>query len=354
MKKWLLLLLLLLVGCVSACNEELRYLLQQAPGQIAILLHREKIATMLENPDLDPEARRKLELVLDVKRYAEDRIGLVHNQNYSVYTQIDRDAVVYTLSACPPLSFQAKTWKFPVVGEAPYLGFFKKADGEKKKARLEAEGYDVYLRPAGAYSMLGIASDPIYSPLLKLNDAELANLVVHELSHATIWVPGQVEFDESVALFIGNEGSLEYLEKRFGADADPVRYALGANEDDKTFSVFLSGLYQELDQLYQSDLSDAGKLERKAEIIAAGRRRFREEVLPRMKTDDYRRFPESVLNNASILQRKLYYKDVSLYYRVFDAHHRELRATVDFFKEIAKPGGDVEAAVRQWLDQRQP
>jgi len=346
--------IVILAGSLSACNEELRYLLQQAPGQIAILLHRDKIAKILEDPNLDPEARRKLELVLDVKRYAEDRIGLVHNQNYSVYTKIDREAVVYTLSACPPLSFQAKTWKFPVVGEAPYLGFFKKADGEKKKARLEAEGYDVYLRPAGAYSMLGIASDPIYSPLLKLNDAELANLVVHELSHATIWVPGQVEFNESVALFIGNQGSLEYLVQRFGADADPVRYALGANEDDKTFSVFLRGLYRELDQLYQSDLSDAGKLKRKAEIIAAARQNFRDQILPSMQTDDYRRFPESVINNASILQRKLYYKDVSLYYRVFDAHHQDLRATVDFFKEIAKPGGDVEAAVRQWLDQHQP
>jgi len=346
--------LIFLAGGLSGCNEELRYLLQQAPGQLSILLHREKIAKILEDPQLDPETRQKLKLVLDVKRYAEEQIGLVHNKNYTVYSQIDRDAVVYTLSACPPLSFQAKTWKFPVVGEAPYLGFFKKADGAKKQARLEAEGYDVYLRPAGAYSMLGIASDPIYSPLLKLNDAELANLVVHELTHATIWVPGQVEFNESVALFIGNEGSLEYLEQRFGPDSDPVRSALGANQDDKTFSVFLQGLYQELDQLYRSEGTDADKLRRKTEIIAAGRQNFRDQILPAMRTDDYRRFPDSVINNASILQRKLYYKDVSLYYRVFEAQHRDLRAAVEFFKEIGKPGGDVEAAIRAWLDQHQP
>jgi predicted aminopeptidase len=160
MKK--LILLCALLGCsLAACREELAYLLQQAPGQIAILLKREKITKLLQDPQLDPDTRHKLELVLDVKRYAEEKIGLVHNQNYTMFTPLHRDAVVYTLSACPPLEFKPMTWKFPVVGEAPYLGFFKKADGEKKKAELEDRGLDVYLRPAGAYSMLGIASDPI-------------------------------------------------------------------------------------------------------------------------------------------------------------------------------------------------
>ena len=351
MKKSLLI-VFLLAAALPACKEEVLYLLQQAPGQLSILLNREAIPKLLEDPGLDPEVRAKLELVLDVKKYAEDQVGLVHNKNYTVYTEIDRDAVVYTLSACPPLSFKIMTWKFPIVGEAPYLGFFKKSNGDEKKAKLEAEGYDVYLRPAGAYSMLGIASDPVYSPLLKDNDADLANLVVHELTHATIWVPGQVEFNESVALFVGNQGSLEYLSRRFGPESEPVRYAQGANEDDKLFSVFLGELYRELETLYQSDAPDAEKLSRKAEIIAAARVRFREQILPQMKTDSYRRFPESVLNNASLLQRKLYFKDVGLYYRVFDAHGRELRATVNFFKEQAAQGGDVEVSLRQWLEAR--
>jgi len=348
MKK--IILLCAFLACIlTACNEELAYLLQQAPGQIAILLHREKIAKLLEDPKLDADTRHKLELVLDVKRHAEDRIGLAHNQNYSVYTPLHRDAVVYTLSACPPLEFKPLTWKFPVVGEAPYLGFFKKADGEKKKARLEAQGLDVYLRPAGAYSMLGIASDPLYSPLLKLKDADLANLVVHELTHATVWIPGQVEFDESVALFVGNQGSLEYLIARYGESSEPVRAARGSNEDDKVFSVFLGRLYDELDQLYQSELSDADKLKQKAAIIEAARKSFRAEILPQMQTKDYQRFPDSVINNASILQRKLYFKDVSLYYRVFDAHHQDLHATVDYFKTLKAQGGDPEAVMRAWL-----
>jgi len=348
MKK-LILLLAIPLGFFFACNEELSYLFQQAPGQLAILLKRQDIAGILKDPQLDADVRRKLELVLDVKRYAEERIGLVHNKNYTVYTQIDREAVVWTLSACPPLSFQPVTWKFPVVGEAPYLGFFQKADGERKKARLEAKGLDVYLRPAGAYSMLGLASDPIYSPLLKLSDAELANLVIHELTHATVWIPGQVEFNESVALFVGNQGSLEYLVQRFGENSEPVRPALGSNEDDRLFSVFLDGLYSELDQLYKTGSSDGDKLRRKAEIIAAARSRFRAEILPRMKTDDYRRFPDSVINNASIIQRKLYFHDLSLYSRVFEAHQQNLRATVDYFKSLKAQGGDAEAALRDGL-----
>ncbi len=351
MKK-IILLCAFLACSLAACDEELSYLLQQAPGQVAILLNREKIAKLLADPRLDPDTRRKLELVLDVKRYAEEKIGLVHNQNYTMFTPLQRDAVVYTLSACPPLEFKPLTWKFPVVGEAPYLGFFKKSDGQKKQAELERKGLDVYLRPAGAYSMLGIASDPIYSPLLKLKDSDLANLVVHELTHATIWIPGQVEFNESVALFVGNQGSLEYLIQRDGENSEPVRAARGSNEDDKLFSVFLGRLYNELDQLYRSELSDADKLKQKAAIIEAARQRFRTETLAQMQTDDYRRFPDSVINNASILQRKLYFKDVSLYYRVFDAQHRDLRAAVDYFKTLKTQGGDPEAAMRAWLSKQ--
>ncbi len=339
--------LLLSAGC---SEEELFYLLEQAPGQISLLLNRVPIERMLKkDKGLDPEVRRKLELVLDVKRYAEDEIGLVRNSSYTIYTEIDRDAVVYNLTACPRLSLKPLTWRFPVVGEVPYLGFFKKDNGLRKKAELEDAGCDVYLRRAGAYSMLGIVADPIYSPLLRWRDADLANLIIHELTHATVWVKGNVEFNENIALFIGNQGALEYCRDRLGKDSE-VRYILASNEDDRIFSVYLNDLYGELNALYdRDDLSDQEKLKAKTEVFARSKKKFKKEVLPEMSSGRYRGFLELEMNNAVVTSRKVYYKDLSMYQEIFENLGSDLARMVEFLKDVELRGGDPEAYCREWL-----
>ena len=92
------------VGALAMCScgaEEFNYVMSQAPGQLLLLMNRHKISTVLKNKNLDPEVKRKLELVLDVKQYAEDEIGLVHNNSYSVYRKLDRETVTYNLTALP-------------------------------------------------------------------------------------------------------------------------------------------------------------------------------------------------------------------------------------------------------------
>ena len=68
---------------LSLSWEELSYLLSQAPGQLALLFHRTPIEKVLKKKYLAPQVRAKLELVLDIKRYAEKEIGLVHNKSYT-------------------------------------------------------------------------------------------------------------------------------------------------------------------------------------------------------------------------------------------------------------------------------
>jgi predicted aminopeptidase len=235
------------------------------------------------------------------------------------------------------------------VGEFPYLGFFKKSNGLRKKAELEDAGFDVYLRRAGAYSMLGIVADPIYSPLLRLRDADLANLIIHELTHATIWVQGNVEFNENIAVFIGNQGALEYCRDRLGKDSE-ARYILASNEDDRIFSIYLNELYGELEALYERpDLSDQEKLKAKAEVFAKSREKFKEEVLPGMSSGRYRGFLELELNNAVVTSRKVYYKDLSMYREIFEHLGSDLSRMVEFLKDVEKRGGDSEAYCREWL-----
>ena len=349
-------LILLFCGFLSACDEEeFSYLMQQAPGQVALLFNRVPFERMLKDPDLDPQIRAKLEFVLDVKTYGVEKIGLMRNKNYEIYREIDREAVVWNLTAAEPLAMTPLTWDFPVVGKVPYLGFFKKADALQKQAELENQGYDVYVRTAGAYSMLGIMADPLYSTLLTMSEADLANLVIHEMTHATVFIKGQMDFNENLALFVGNQGSYNYLAERFGPDSEQALYAVGSNQDDSLFSLEIMRVNNELDAMYQSDIPDQEKKARKAEIIAAHKQRFREEIIPQMKTDQYYKWPDKDINNATIISRVVYYHDLTLYEDLYQAKDRDLAALVDFFKQVQEMKGvKAESYAKEWLAKNKP
>jgi predicted aminopeptidase len=276
----------------------------------------------------------------------------VHNQSYSIYKKLDRDALTYNLTAAPKLSLEPLHWKFPVVGEVPYLGFFKKSDADKKEAELKGKGYDVYVRTAGAYSMLGIVADPVYSTMLKDPDAELANTIIHELTHGTVWAKGYADFNENLALFVGNQGAVNYCTDRFGKDSAEVKYAIGSNHDDLVFQQYLAGLAKELKDLYaRKDLSDQDKLKKREEIFAATKEDFAKNWMPKMATSDYSRWPKVNLNNATVASRLVYFHDLSLYQKIYEKNGSDLKKMVAFVKNVVDTQpGDPEKNLKAWLD----
>jgi predicted aminopeptidase len=345
--------MVILMSFLSSCGaEEFNYVMSQAPGQIVLLFNRVPIKRVLKSKDLDPEVRKKLERALDIKEYSEKDIGLIHNSSYTIYRKLDREALSYNLTACPKLSLAPLRWKFPVVGEMPYLGFFKKEDAEKKKAELVKQGYDVYVRWVSAYSMLGIVSDPLYTPMLKYSDADLANTLIHELAHGTVWAKGYAEFNENLALFVGNQGSLDYCVSRFGKDSAEVKEALGGNQDDVTFQHYLAQLSQQLKDLYaRKDISDAEKLKMKDQIFADTKKDFKDNWMPKMKTNTYVRWPTLELNNATVASRLVYFHDLTLYEKVYAKNGSDLKKTVAFIKNVVDTQpGDPEKNLKAWLD----
>jgi predicted aminopeptidase len=54
---------------------------------------------------------------------------------------------------------------------------------------------------------LGWFTDPILSKMLMRSEGDLANLIIHEMSHATIFVKDSIEFNENLATFIGDRGA---------------------------------------------------------------------------------------------------------------------------------------------------
>jgi len=159
-------------------------------------------------------------LVEDIRVFAKDELGLVLSKNYTRLVELDRNYLAAVVSASAKDSFQRHEWRFPVVGRLPYKGFFNVDDARKERFKLEEKDLDVWVRSVDAFSGLGWFNDPLYSFMRNYSPNRLADLIIHELVHATVFIKGQVKFNEELAQFIGTEGARLFLEKRFGLDSN--------------------------------------------------------------------------------------------------------------------------------------
>ena len=286
----------------STCNA--CYVARSTWFQAELLLSRESIESVRATGELTEGQLAKLDLIADVKAYGE-QLGLSATANYDRIAW-EWDRTIWNLSASDPLSFASKTWWFPVVGTVPYLGFFRRQDADSWLERLRGEGLDVYLRTAGAYSTLGYFEDPILPGMLEWEDDALANTVLHEMVHATVWIRGSVAFNESLASFVGNEASMAYLVDRYGGESAMVQNSQERRADRRAWRELQRVLFGDLNAVYSNPtLSDAQKLTMKEQLFAdlPGRVDAAEFYRP----ERFREAAEQgVWNNARMMQFKAY------------------------------------------------
>jgi predicted aminopeptidase len=277
------------VGCLA-----FEYVPQAAAGQKDLARRARDIDLLVSEGRVDGRMRRLLSQVPFIKSFGE-RHGLAPTVNYTKYVGVDRPALVWVVSASSPLAFQSRTWSFPFVGSFTYLGWFKRERADSFARTLAKEGLDVDVRGAGAYSTAGYFEDPIVSTMIapgKLGAGELADTVLHEMTHATIFVRYQSTLNESIAMFVGRGLASEYLRDTFGEDADETRayasYERGADERGRK----MKAAYDELTALYASTEPTAQKLAEKASIVT-----FLHDQI------HYKR----PINNATLLQYQTYH-----------------------------------------------
>ncbi|MFW5784691.1 MAG: aminopeptidase [Chitinispirillaceae bacterium] len=310
------------------------YLMKQGVSLLKYQWRAESIDKMLKKEDLSPDLREFLLLVKEVRSFAMDTIGLKRNKNYLKYVRVDRDYMVDVVVASRPDTFDMYKWWFPFFGKFPYKGYFDKDDAEKEAQKLHRKGYEVVVRKADAFSTLGFFSDPVYSFMIDYGVFSLASLIIHEQMHATLFVKNEIELNEEMATFVGNQGGLLFLEKKFGRDSDQYRAAVLALEDYEAYIDLLRSLYNELKTMYGSGISREQKLERKEEII----NQFRSDVASNydslFRTENYRKLDRIEINNASLASKMTYNLDMSLFYELYESRGRDLRATVSALKSL--------------------
>jgi predicted aminopeptidase len=255
--------------CVSGCFS-VRYVVQAGAGQYELLHLARPLSQVIDDHQVPAHTRELLSRVAPIKRFGQLN-GLTPTSNYTQFSDLHRSAAVYVVQGCAPLSFQIKRWVFPIVGTVPYLGFFDEARARDYAKALEAEEHlDVTVRTAAAYSTLGWFRDPVLSTMLAEGPeafGDLANTILHESVHATIYLPNQSTFDESLASFIADHLTWTLVVGAYGLDSPIARGWLDHQRRVARFSVELRRAHDDLAAIYDAADTDEVKLRRKRERL---------------------------------------------------------------------------------------
>lgn len=255
-KKWakriLLGLLAVVVVLVLIFWDLVSYGVQQGYGQFNIIWNARPVEEFMQDPQFPDSLKARLKLIQEVRRFATDSLGLKDTENYKTMFDQKGEEIMWVVMASEPFALKHKEWKFPVIGSVPYKGFFNKDRAFELKQSLEKEGFDVIVRNPGGWSTLGWFTDPILSKMLNRSEGDLANLIIHEMSHATIFVKDSIDFNENLATFIGDRGAEKFLVAKYGASSKTYTDYINEDKDYvKYVDHMLRGAHT-LDSVYQT------------------------------------------------------------------------------------------------------
>ncbi len=198
-----------MLGSTSCATTS--YYLQSLSGHVDLLLKRQPISGILASQNTDKLLRDKLEMVLEIRRFASEHLGLPDNGSYSDYADLGRNFVVWNVFAAPELSLQAKQWCFLFVGCLNYRGYYSEEAANRYAQTLEAQGHDVFVGGVTAYSTLGWFNDPVLNTMLNRDNNYLASVIFHELSHQKLYLKNDTAFNEAFAEMVAQTGVQYWL-----------------------------------------------------------------------------------------------------------------------------------------------
>jgi predicted aminopeptidase len=177
----------------------------------------------------------------------------------------------------------------------------------------------------------------------------LADTVVHELLHNTIWNTGNTVFNESLATFVGRTGAMEFLAYEFGGDSELLTEAANLYENVDHIDAFLKQLASDVEALYAQDIPREEKIAQREAIFEAGRQRFKAEVQPLLHDPEaYSGYGTLNYNNAFLLVNVRYNSDLDVFADVHESTGRSWPASLDIFRQAAA-SSDPFAFLRTYL-----
>ena len=249
--KHIFLITILTLGSTSCASAT--YYLQSVNGHLDVLKRKQPISEVIASEDTDEILQEKLEMVVDIRRFASEYLALPDNDSYTEYADLEREFVIWNVFATPELSLESEQWCFLFVGCLNYRGYYAKESAFRFAQELETQGYDIFVGGVTAYSTLGWFNDPVLNTMLGRDEFYLANVIFHELAHQQFYLKNDTAFNEAFAETVALTGVQLWLQQQ-GSDAAKRR--VSAKQSDRTLFVNLVLKYKEkLESVYHSGSS---------------------------------------------------------------------------------------------------
>lgn len=302
-----------------------------AQGQARLLCARRPAEDVIAAPETPPKIKEQLRSIQKARDYAKD-LGLSVGSQYTEYVPWPEDRIITSLVVAEPDSVDARPFNYPIVGSLPYKGFFDQDRAEREAESFKKRGYDVCLLAIPAYSTLGYFADPVTDPMLRRGEGPAVETVLHELVHATVFVDGDADLNESAASFIGEEASVEF----FRSDPKKARQRRGEVDESRAIRAEILGFRKQIEARY-ADSKTAGP-----DLLPEEREALEEAFRERLKALPLSfREPEQVaryarLNDACLALTGTYYSDLAQHQAVFESTGGDLPLFISQLKTAAE------------------
>ncbi len=227
-------------------------------------------------------------------------------------------------------------WSFPIVGDVSYKGFFDLKKAKYEEQKLKEKGFDTRIRPVNAWSTLGWFKDPILSNNLERNEGQLAELFIHEITHANVFLKDSLTFNENLASFIGEQGAMLFLIKKYGKQSTLFdEYKKSENDAQNFVKHCLKGV-SELNELYAGFTNEMILLEKEKAKESYIKEWVRElDSIPFNNSKAYTgRFKNKLPNNAFFMAFERYdSKKESFDLQLYNEFDGDLKGFIKFYIE---------------------
>ena len=261
--------LILLILALIWYYELVWYGVQQGIGQAKILWNAKPTNEFLESPTFVDSLKQKIRLVAEIKQFSVDSLGINPSKSYEKMYDQKGKPILWIVTASAPFELKAHQWEFGFLGKFSYKGHFDRKKAEKDSASLAQTGLDADVEQVSAWSTLGWFNDPILSSMLVRKEGDLANLIIHELTHGTLYVKDDVDYNENLASFVGDYGAIRFLTQKFGQNSPQLAYYMNDKVDDDIFNNYMLSGAKKLDTLFKNKDFLTKNLKEKQELKIA-------------------------------------------------------------------------------------
>ena len=310
------------------------YGISQARGQLSIIWAARELPEVMADAQVADSIKYKLQLIQEVKQFTEDHLGFKSTDNYTTYYDQNGKPSLWVVTGARPFKLEAKEWSFPFLGKVPYKGFFDYTKALHEESLLK-DDWDTNLRVAGGWSTLGWFRDPVLSNMLEDPVGELANTIVHELTHGNLFIRDSVAFNENLASFFGDQGARIFLRQKYGENSPQMTQYLRGQADRRKFTDHI---------LKGADLLDSLYTHMSATLDKRARNNFKRALINEIKMScdtlnlyekrRYQRFlEERQVNNAFFMSYLRYRGDFTFFERELkDKFGGDLKRYFEHFK----------------------